>query len=117
MQPVEGDIRCSAAIVGSANSQCADKAAIEQQAFNGGFVSCFIFIGMLLGEPTHLLVFPIREAILHGGGYDYFPGMWTALAPLITGLWGISIIVSEARKDKRAVNRARPGTDFSFKMR
>lgn len=75
--------------------------AIARRNPLGGFVSCFIFIGMLLGEPTHLLVFPIREAILHGGGYDYFPGMWTALAPLITGLWGISIIVTEARKDKR----------------
>ncbi|MBV1903082.1 MAG: hypothetical protein KUG58_05540 [Marinosulfonomonas sp.] len=76
--------------------------AIARRNQLGGFVSCFIFVGMLLGEPTHLLIFPIREAVLHGGGYDYFPGMWTALAPLITGIWGISIIVTEARKAKRA---------------
>lgn len=78
--------------------------AIARRNPLGGFVSCFIFTGMLLGEPTHLLIFPVREAILHGGGYDYFPGMWTALAPLITGLWGIAIVVTEARKDKRAAN-------------
>jgi len=76
--------------------------AIARRNPLGGFVSCFIFVGMLLGEPTHLLIFPIREAMLHGGGYDYFPGMWTALAPLITGLWGMSVIVSEARRDRRA---------------
>jgi hypothetical protein len=75
--------------------------AIAKRHPFGGFVSCFIFLGMLLGEPTHLLIFPIREAILHGGGYDYFPGMWTALAPLTTGLWGIAVIVTEARKDRQ----------------
>jgi len=72
--------------------------AIAKRNHFGGFVSCFIFAGMLLGEPTHLLVFPIREAILHGGGYDYFPGMWTALAPLVSGLWGISVSIKDAKQ-------------------
>ncbi len=74
--------------------------AIAKRNPFGGFVSCFLFTGMLLGEPTHLLIFPIREALLHGGGYDYFPGMWTALAPLVSGLWGMSVIVKDSRRQK-----------------
>ena len=74
--------------------------AIAKRNPFGGFVSCFLFTGMLLGEPTHLLIFPIREALLHGGGYDYFPGMWTALAPLVSGLWGMSVIVKDSQRQK-----------------
>ncbi len=74
--------------------------AIAKRNPFGGFVSCFLFTGMLLGEPTHLLIFPIREALLHGGGYDYFPGMWTALAPLVSGLWGIAVIVKDSQRQK-----------------
>lgn len=74
--------------------------AIVRRNPMGGYISSFIFVGMLLGEPTHYLIFPLREASLHGGGYDYFPGMWTALAPMSTGLWGISVVLSEARKEK-----------------
>lgn len=76
----------------------------------GGYISSFIFIGMLLGEPTHYLIFPMREASLNGGGYDYFPGMWTALAPMSTGLWGISIVLSEARKEKRRAKSSSAST-------
>ena len=75
--------------------------AIAKRSPFGGFVSCFLFTGMLLGEPTHLLVFPIREAMLHGGGYDYFPGMWTALMPLVSGLWGMAVIVKDAKQQKQ----------------
>lgn len=64
----------------------------------GNFVSWFIFFGMFLGEPTHLLVFPNLE----GGRYHYFPGMWTALLPMVMGIWGIYIIVQEYKKVKIA---------------
>jgi hypothetical protein len=59
----------------------------------GNFMAWFIFFGMFLGEPTHLLVFPNLEA----GRYHYFPGMWTALLPMVMGLWGISVIWQEYR--------------------
>jgi hypothetical protein len=49
----------------------------------GNFMSWFIFFGMFLGEPVHLLVFPNLE----GGRYHYFPGMWTALLPTVMGVW------------------------------
>lgn len=62
----------------------------------GGFVSWFVFLGMFLGEPTHLLVFPIIE----GGRYHYFPGMWTALLPLVFGIWGLKIILSDNRQQR-----------------
>ena len=64
----------------------------------GNFVAWFIFFGMFLGEPTHLLVFPNLE----GGRYHYFPGMWTALLPMVMGIWGIYIIVQEYKKVKIA---------------
>lgn len=69
--------------------------AIAKRNPFGGFVSWFIFCGMLVGEPTHLIIFPVREIILHGGHYDYFPGMWTALVPLIPGIWGMWVIVKD----------------------
>lgn len=64
----------------------------------GNFIAWFIFFGMFLGEPTHLLVFPNLE----GGRYHYFPGMWTALLPMVMGIWGIYIIVQEHKKIKLA---------------
>ena len=74
--------------------------AIAKRHPFGGFASCFLFCGMLLGEPTHLLIFPIREMLIHGGHYDYFPGMWTALMPLVSGLWGLVVIVQDSRQQK-----------------
>ena len=60
----------------------------------GNFMAWFIFAGMFLGEPTHLLVFPVLE----GGRYHYFPGMWTALLPMVMGCWGLQVILSEHRQ-------------------
>jgi len=77
--------------------------AIAKRNPFGGFVSWFVFCGMLLGEPTHLIVFPIREIMLHGGRYDYFPGMWTALAPLIPGVWGIWVVLKDTRRQRKLV--------------
>jgi len=74
--------------------------AIAKRHPFGGFASCFLFCGMLLGEPTHLLIFPIREMLIHGGHYDYFPGMWTALMPLVSGLWGLVVIIQDSRPQK-----------------
>lgn len=68
----------------------------------GNFIAWFVFIGMFLGEPTHLLVFPNLE----GGRYHYFPGMWTALLPTAMGVWGIYIIVKEYQKMKFVGGRA-----------
>lgn len=58
------------------------------------FMAWFIFFGMFLGEPTHLLVFPLAE----GGRYHYFPGMWSALLPTVMGCWGIVVIWRDYRK-------------------
>lgn len=51
----------------------------------GNYVAWFFFVGMMLGEPTHMLVFPFME----GGRYHYFPGMWTALFPMVPAAYGI----------------------------
>lgn len=57
----------------------------------GGFMAWFIFVGMFAGEPTHLLVFPVLE----GGRYHYFPGAWTALLPMVMGVWGLAVILAD----------------------
>lgn len=56
------------------------------------FIAWFLLFGMVLGEPAHL-VFPIVE----GGAYHYFPGMWTALLPMVTAIFGIVLIVRDHR--------------------
>ena len=45
------------------------------------YVAWFMFIGPGFMEWTHY-VFPLFE----GGGYHYFPGMWTAWMPMIPGI-------------------------------
>ena len=62
----------------------------------GGFMAWFIFVGMFAGEPTHLLVFPVLE----GGRYHYFPGAWTALLPMVMGVWGLYVILSDHRRSR-----------------
>ena len=62
----------------------------------GGFMAWFIFVGMFLGEPTHLLVFPLAE----GGRYHYFPGMWTALLPMVMGFWGLNVMLKDWRRQR-----------------
>ena len=54
----------------------------KRQAF-GNFVLWFMVVGMLLGEPTHLLIFPVMYKLKFGGSYQYFSGMYTALFPMI----------------------------------
>ncbi len=64
----------------------------------GNYVAWLIFVGMIFGEPAHILVFPIKAA----GPYDYFPGMWTALFPLVTALWGIHVILDDLKRQRAA---------------
>jgi hypothetical protein len=59
----------------------------------GNFFAWFMFVGMILGEPTHLLIFPLLE----GGRYHYFPGMWTALFPMIPAIYAVWRIISQHR--------------------
>jgi hypothetical protein len=65
----------------------------------GNYVAWFFFVGMMLGEPTHMLVFPFME----GGRYHYFPGMWTALFPMIPAAYGIWRMLHDDRAALRAV--------------
>lgn len=62
----------------------------------GNFIVWFISFGMLLGEPAHF-IFPLIE----GGRYHYFPGMWTALFPMITAIASMVWMVVETRKVNR----------------
>lgn len=71
--------------------------AIFLSVFAFGLVA-LIGVGMILGEPTHLLAFPLKV----GGRYAYFPGMWTALLPMVAGLWGMYVLIRGYRHDKAA---------------
>lgn len=69
----------------------------------GGFVFWFIFIAMILGEPTHYVVFPLRES----GRYDYFPGMWSALIPLVPAIWGMWMMIVDYRQQRTEAGQAK----------
>ncbi len=66
----------------------------------GNYVAWFFFVGMMLGEPTHMLVFPLME----GGRYHYFPGMWTALFPMVPAAYGIWRMLSDDRASRRTIS-------------
>lgn len=63
----------------------------------GNFIFWFFIVGMILGEPTHLLVFPIIAMNKFGIGYQYFSGMYTALFPMIPAIIALVTIVGEHR--------------------
>jgi hypothetical protein len=44
---------------------------------------------MIIGEPTHLVVFPVMRMVEDGVGYGYFSGMYTALFPMIPAILAI----------------------------
>ena len=67
----------------------------------GNFIVWFFFFGMIIGEPSHF-IFPLIEG---GERYHYFPGMWTALLPLVTALYGMAWLVIDYR---RASNKSIP---------
>lgn len=68
----------------------------QRQAF-GNFVLWFLVVGMILGEPAHVLVFPVVVMIQQGGGYAYFSGMYTALFAMIPAI----LILSELLRTRR----------------
>ena len=51
---------------------------------------------MIIGEPTHYLVFPLLE----GGRFHYFPAMWTALFPMIPAIYGAALLIKGYRKQR-----------------
>ncbi len=60
----------------------------------GNYILWFMIIGMILGEPTHILVFPIVKMARFGGEYAYFSGMHTALFPMIPAIVALSVLRS-----------------------
>jgi hypothetical protein len=61
----------------------------------GNFVLWFMTVGMILGEPTHFLVFPVVAMQKFGIGYQYFSGMYTALFPMIPAVLLLVVLVQE----------------------
>ena len=64
----------------------------------GNFLFWFFIVGMILGEPTHLLLFPVLAMNKFDIGYQYFSGMYTALFPMIPAIIALVTIVGERRK-------------------
>ena len=63
----------------------------------GNFIFWFMIVGMILGEPTHLLVFPVLRMQMLDIGYQYASGMYTALFPMIPAILALAKIVGEHR--------------------
>ena len=53
---------------------------------------------MILGEPAHVVVFPVAAMIKLGVGYEYFSGMYTALFPMVPAILLLVMIVRDHRK-------------------
>ena len=68
----------------------------------GNFICWFMIVGMILGEPTHLLLFPVIR-LFQIGGYGYFPGMYTALFPMIPAILMLVIIISDHKEYKKSI--------------
>ncbi|MFT6272157.1 MAG: hypothetical protein ACJA0F_000995 [Dinoroseobacter sp.] len=64
----------------------------------GNFIFWFLIVGMILGEPTHLLVFPILRMQMLGIGYEYASGMYTALFPMIPAILALVKIIGDHRR-------------------
>ncbi|WP_018700445.1 hypothetical protein [Amorphus coralli] len=64
----------------------------------GNFLLWFLIVGMILGEPAHVLIFPVVVMIEHGGGYAYFSGMYSALVPMIPAILALAEILRTRRK-------------------
>ncbi|WP_433438318.1 hypothetical protein [Nonomuraea sp. CA-141351] len=76
----------------------------RRQAF-GNFVLWFLIVGMILGEPTHLVVFPVMRMVQEGVSYGYFSGMYTALFPMIPAILALRAILRTHRT--RTATRAK----------
>jgi hypothetical protein len=64
----------------------------------GDFLVWFMIVGMILGEPTHHVIFPVMAATKLGAGYTYFGGMVTALFPMIPAIVLATNIFADSRK-------------------
>lgn len=64
----------------------------------GNFLLWFMIVGMIVGEPTHFLVFPFARMHQTGAGYEYFSGMYTSLFPMIPAVLALVTIVRDARE-------------------
>jgi hypothetical protein len=61
----------------------------------GNFILWFMIVGMILGEPTHFVVFPVVVMYKFDVGYRYFSGMYTALFPMIPAIMALATIVKD----------------------
>ena len=72
-----------------------------------------IVVGMILGEPTHHIIFPVMAAVKLSVGYTYFGGMVTALFPMIPAIILAASIFADsrvARRSEMAPTEALPAT-------
>ncbi|MBM3539815.1 MAG: hypothetical protein FJX55_18555 [Alphaproteobacteria bacterium] len=74
----------------------------KRQPF-GNFIFWFLIVGMILGEPAHVLTFPIMAMRKFGIGYEYFSGMYTALFPMIPAIIALVTIVRLHRRSSTTV--------------
>jgi hypothetical protein len=72
----------------------------------GNFILWFMIVGMILGEPTHLLVFPVVVMYQKGASYHYFSGMYTALFPMIPAILALVVIIADHKKYLSTLDKA-----------
>jgi hypothetical protein len=95
-----------------------------------GFLMCFIFIGPGVAEFTHFIFPALRPDVqptvaasvqavvghgklmqdlpnfwVHVTGRYYFPGMYTAILPMVPGIYGIRKLLTAAKRSSRSDNR------------
>jgi len=95
-----------------------------------GFLMCFIFIGPGVAEFTHfifptlrpdvqpMVAAPVDAVVGHGQlmrnlpnfwvhvtGRYYFPGMYTAVLPMVPGIYGIRQLLIAARRSNRSASQ------------
>jgi hypothetical protein len=63
-----------------------------------------MIVGMILGEPTHLIVFPVIAMYKYGIGYQYFSGMYTALFPMIPAIIAVITIIADHKQQRGALS-------------
>lgn len=66
----------------------------------GNAVLWFMVVGMLLGEPSHLLGFPVLHLVTSGGGYGYFPGAVTAMLPAVPAVLLLADLLRHRRSGR-----------------
>lgn len=66
----------------------------------GNFILWFMVVGMILGEPTHMLLFPVIRMVKEGVDYEYFSGMFTALFPMIPAIIALKMLLRTHKEQK-----------------